>query len=80
MIAVSIIVLAVPEGLILAVTIALAFGLTRMKNDNKHVKRWVAVPPSVPTNRHLNPEYNASTEDIYTGNTDGCSTSPSRED
>ena len=54
MIAVTIIVLAVPEGIPLAVTIALAFGLTRMKDDNNLVKTLAAcetmgVPPSVPT-------------------------------
>jgi magnesium-transporting ATPase (P-type) len=38
MIAVTIIVVAVPEGLPLAVTISLAFGLTRMKDDNNLVK------------------------------------------
>ena len=38
MIAVTIIVVAVPEGLPLAVTIALAFSLGKMKDENNLVK------------------------------------------
>ncbi len=39
MIAVSIIVMAVPEGLPLAITIALAYSVNKMKDENNLVKR-----------------------------------------
>ena len=38
-IAITVIVVAVPEGLPLAVTIALAYSVSKMKKENNHVKK-----------------------------------------